>query len=132
MPQNQENGAEASEFGHKTAALIAGKIGADKLTSNSNEFKWNGKRVTIRIARQRNNQVGVLYAMLNRVEAVIGAFEITPNEYELMALPPDAFKKNLRDSATGKGRVGLVRKKVFVEKGSFLAKVSCQGLLTLT
>jgi hypothetical protein len=123
MPQNQESGAEAREFGLRTAALIAEKIGARKLNRNSNEFEWKGQRITIRTARQGNNQVGVLYSMLARVQAVIGAFEIAPNEFELISLSPDVYQKNMRDSNTGGGRVGLVVRKVFIEKGSFVAKL---------
>src|SRR5579859_6012276 len=107
MTQNRDTGAEAARFGHTAAALIAEKIGAKKLTRNSNEFELSGKRVTIRTARQGNNQIGVLYDMLKRVQSVIGAFEIAPNEFELYSLSPDEFHKAMRDSPTGKGFVGL-------------------------
>jgi hypothetical protein len=126
--QNRESGAEAARFGLKAAALIGEKIGAKKSSSNSNEFVRNGKAVTIRTARQGNNQVGVLYGMLGRVQAIIGAFEIAPNEYELLSLSPEAYRDAMRDSKTGKGRVGLVQKKVFIEKGAFVAKVKIAGV----
>lgn len=126
MPQNQNTGAEAARFGHEAAALIAEKLGAKKLTRNSNEFEWNGQRVTIRTARQGNNQVGVLYDMLERVQSVIGAFEIAPNEFELIYLSPEIFQAEMRDSNTGGGRVGLVRKKVFDEKGKSVARVKLE------
>ncbi|HEY2572821.1 MAG TPA: hypothetical protein VGH65_02090, partial [Verrucomicrobiaceae bacterium] len=124
MTQNRETGAEAARFGHKAAALIAENIGAKKLTRNSNEFEWNGKRVTIRTARQGNNQVGVLYDMLPRMHSVIAAFETAPNEFELLSLSPEIFQSEMRDSKTGKGRVGLVRKKVFDEKGKLVGRVN--------
>ena len=114
--QNRESGAEAAKFGHTTAALIGERIGAKKLKPRSNEFELKGKRVTIRTARQGNNQVGVLYAMLDRVQLVIGAFEIAPGEYELHSLSPAVYRESMRDSNTGKGRVGLVQKKVFAKK----------------
>jgi hypothetical protein len=123
MTQNRETGAEAARFGHKAAALIAEEIGAQKLTSNSNEFEWNGKRVTIRTARQGNNQVGVLYDMLPRIQSVIAAFEFSPNEFELFSLSPDEFRRATRDSPTGKGHVGLVKKKDFVETGRLIRNV---------
>jgi len=124
MRQSRETGAEAARFGHKAAALIAEQIGAKKLTRNSNEFHWNGNRVTIRTARQGNNQVGVLYDMLKRVQSVIGAFETTPNDFELLSLSPEIFQSEMRDSKTGTGRVGLVRKSVFAEKGKAVGRVS--------
>lgn len=123
MTQNRDTGAEAARFGHTAAALIAEKIGAKKLTSNSNEFEWNGEHVTIRTARLGNNQVGVLYDMLKRVQFVIAAFEIAPNDFELLSLSPEIFQSAMRDSKTGKGRVGLVQKKVFAEKGQFVRRV---------
>ncbi len=123
MTQNRESGSEAAKFGHRTAAIIGERIGARKLTSRSNEFELNGKRITIRTAHHGTNQVGVLYAMLDRVQSIIGAFEIEPDEYELHSLSPEIYRKAMRDSTTGKGRVGLVQKKVFAEKGSFVSKV---------
>ena len=126
MTQDRETGAEAARYGHEAATLIGEKIGAKKLTSNSNEFAWNGQRVTIRTARQGNNQVGVLYDMLKRVQSVIGAFEIAPNEFELLSLSPEIFESEMRDSNTGGGRVGLVRKKVFAEKGKPVARIKLE------
>jgi hypothetical protein len=127
MPQDKKSGGEAAKFGLSAAAAIGEKIGAKKLKPNSNEFEWDGKRVTIRTARQGNNQVGVLYDMLKRVQSVIGAFEIAPNEFELLSLSPAIFQTQMRDSNTGKGRVGLVRKKVFAEKGNFVANIKTAG-----
>jgi hypothetical protein len=123
MTQNRESGAKAAESGHKTAAMIGAKLGANKLSPRSNEFELKGKRITIRTAHLGNNQVGVLYGMLGRVQSVIAAFEIAPNEYELLSLSTENYREAMRNSPTGKGRVGLVQKKVFAEKGSFVAKV---------
>jgi hypothetical protein len=47
MTQNRESGAKAAESGHKTAAMIGAKLGANKLSPRSNEFELNGKRITI-------------------------------------------------------------------------------------
>ena len=123
MTQSRDSRAEAAKFGHSTAAAIAEKIGAKGFSRGSNEFEFNGQWITIRTARQGNNQVGVLYDMLHRVESVIGAFEIAPDEFELLSLSPEIFQAAMRDSNTGNGRVGLVRKKVFTEKGSSLGTV---------
>ena len=124
MPQDRESGAAAANFGHIAAAAIAAKIGARKLSARSNEFELNGKRVTIRTARKKTSDFGVLYAMLDRVESVIAAYESAPDEFELRSISPETFREAMRDSPTNKGRVGLVRKTVFVEKGAFVAKVN--------
>jgi hypothetical protein len=123
MTQDQETGVEAARFGHEAAALIGEKIGAKRLTRNSNEFEGNGQRVTIRTARQGNNQVGVLYDLLKRVQSVVGAFEIALNEFELYSLSPDEFRKAMRDSPTGKGSVGLVIKRDFMDAGRLIRSV---------
>ena len=124
MTQDRESGAAAAHFGHKAAAAIGAKIGATKLSSRSKEFELNGKRVTIRTARKKTNDFGVLYAMLDRVESVIAAYETAPDEFELRSISPEVFREEMRDSPTGKGCVGLVQKKVFVERGTFVAKVN--------
>lgn len=127
MTQTQESGAEAARFGHTGAAQVAEKIGAIRISSRSNEFDLKGQRVTIRMARLGNKQVGVLYAMLERVQAVIGAFETSPNEFEILSISPDTFQQFMRDSKTGEGQVGLVRKSVFEERGKRLGKISLRA-----
>lgn len=124
MTQDRQSGAEAAKFGLEAAALIAEKIGAEKVKSGSNEFRYKGQLITMHTARGRTNQIGVTYATLDRVQLVISAFEKTPNVFELRALSPEVFRAEMRDSPTGRGRVGLVRKKVFDEKGQFNALVS--------
>jgi len=124
MTQDKESGGKAAKFGLRAAAAVGEKIGAKKVNPRANEFEFKGQRVTIRMAHLDTNQVGVLYSMLERVQAVIGAFEISTNEYELLSVPSATFKQSLRDSNTGNGRVGLVRKSVFVEKGKLVANVT--------
>ena len=119
MTQDRESGAKTARFGHRTAAIIGERIGARKLTSRSNEFELNGKRITIRTAHQGTNQVGVLYAMLDRVQSVIGAFEIAPDEYKLLSLTPEIYRKAMRDPKTGRGRVGFGPQKGFCRKRQF-------------
>jgi hypothetical protein len=124
MPQNHESGVEAREFGLRTAALIGEKIGARKIHSNGNEFDWNGQHVTIRTAHQKTNQVGVLLSMLDRVHTVIAAFESITNNYELYSLSPVEYRQRMRVPKSNAGRVGVVVKRIFVERGSFVAKVA--------
>src|SRR5436189_5649016 len=110
MAQNRESGAEAARFGLEAAAKIGERIGARKLTRNSNEFEYNGQSVTIRTAHKGTTDVGFTYKMLERIELVIGAFEVKDNEFDLLSLSPETFKNYMRDSTTGKGRGGLVRR----------------------
>jgi len=124
MTQNAESGAAAAKFGLETAALLGGVLGATKLKKNSNEFEYKGQRVTIRTGRKSTTDFGVRYDMLDRVQLVIAGFEVAASEYELWAISPETFKEHMRDSPTGKGRTGLVRKRVFTAHGKFVARVN--------
>jgi hypothetical protein len=104
------------------ARIIAAKIGAVSLTDHSNEFAYDGTIVTIRCAQLGDNQVGVLYTMLQRIDLVIGAFEEESGTYKLMATSPHLYKTQLRDSKN-EGKVGLVRKTQFEELGKTISTI---------
>ncbi len=123
MPQTRETGAAANEYGHATARAIAAKIGAVPVTEHSNEFAFQGKLVTIRCASQGDNQVGVLYTMLKRIDLVIAAFEEEHAQYRLFSMTPHLYATQLRDSKHA-GKVGLVRKTQFKDHGTPLQIVS--------
>jgi hypothetical protein len=123
MPQNRESGRRAYDYGHKTAPLIAKKIGAIPINEKkSNEFILNKQLVTIRCARKGNPLVGVLYSMLERVDWVIAAFEKVKNEYDLFQMNPTIYLKHSRDSKK-QGKVGLVSRKLFEELGKPICSV---------
>ena len=123
MTQNRESGAAARLAGLAVAASIGERIGAKKLAPNSNEFEWNRQLITIRVARQKNDLVGVTHLMLKRVQAIIAAFEVSPNEYELFSISPEVFRKHMRDSK-GKGKVFLVPEKIFREQGTVVTRIN--------
>ncbi len=119
MPQDAISGAEANKYGRETSRLIAKKIGAISLKENSNEFAYEGRLITIRCAKKGNSQVGVPYRMLERIESIIAAFEIEKKFYNLYEMTSCLYKMHMRDSKK-EGKVGLVRKQVFVKKGKAL------------
>jgi len=88
MPQNRETGARADKYGRETSQFIAKKIGAKAISSNSNAFAYQGRRVTIRYAHLRTHDVGVPYRMLDRIDSVIAAFEDKTGEYDLYEMSP--------------------------------------------
>ena len=116
MPQDAIGGAEANKYGRETSRLIAKKIGAISLKDNSNEFAFEGRIITIRCAHKGKMQVGVSYQMLERIDSVVAAFEIENKVYNLYEMTPCLYKMHMRDSKK-EGKVGLVRKQVFVKKG---------------
>lgn len=122
MPQDAKSGARANKYGRETSRLIAKKIGAISLKENSNEFAFEGRLITIRCAHKGNLQVGVPYRMLERIDSVLAAFEIEKKVYNLYEMTPCLYNMHMRDSKK-EGRVGLVRKQVFVKKGKALRDV---------
>ena len=123
MPQDAKSGAKANVYGHETSRLIAEKIGAISVSDRSNEFAHEGRLITIRCAKKNNDQVGVLYSMLDRVDSVIAAFEVEKKMYNLYEMTPSLYKKYMRDSKD-EGRIGLVHKKKYIEAGKILSTVT--------
>ena len=116
MPQDALSGAKANEYGHKMAKLLAEKILATPISDSSNEFAFLGKLITIRCAQQNTKDVGVTLKMLNRIDAVVGAFESSDGRYELIEMSPALFQQHMRNSKK-EGRIGLVRRKTFQKIG---------------
>lgn len=79
--------------------------------------------MTIRCAQIGNNQIGVTYGMLDRVDAIIAAFEVEKNQYKLIEISPALYKKFLRDSKN-EGHVGLVQKRYLEAHGKTFHIVS--------
>ena len=120
MPQNRESGARANEYGRETAKKIAEKIGAKSISKISNEFELQGRKITIRCAKHSTNDLGVTYKMLERIDAIFAALEQENGKYELYEISPSMFEKNMRETKSkgrAAGKVGLVRKSVFVNEG---------------
>jgi len=124
MPQGQESGARAVEYGLQTARKIANKLDAIKIgNARSNEYEIENRRVVIKCARTTTNSVGVPYQMLNRVAAVLGSFETESGTYDIYEMSPDVYRKLMRPTRSkgpSAGRVGIVRKSAFVDRGKFL------------
>jgi hypothetical protein len=120
MPQDQQTGAAANAWGRDTARTIARRIGASDLSTTSNECSLGGRRVVIKTARAATTSVGVTYAMIDRLDDVVGAFQRPDGAFELWSLPAARFKDHMRDtrSHSAAGRVGLVSRDVFRSRGS--------------
>lgn len=122
MPQDAVSGARANEYGHATARRIADKIGALSTSDRSNEFSYQGRRITIRCARKTTNDVGVTYNMLDRVDSIVAAFENDVGAYDLYEIAPALYREHLRDSK-GEGHVGLVTRSKIKEIGQLIETV---------
>jgi hypothetical protein len=129
MPQDRTSGADANTYGRETARKIAIAIGAISISETSNEFELGNQKITIRCARKDNNQFGVPYQILERVNTVIGAVEQKDGDYKLYEISSNKFKQNMRPTrSTGPsaGRVGIVGKSVFISEGKFIRTVELE------
>jgi len=127
MTQDRDSGAEANRYGREMARVIANRLGTSCPDKNSNECVYKGKRVVIKCAHARTQDIGVSYRMLERIDEIIAAFEQDSGAYRLYCLTPAQFRKNMRPTASkgpAAGRVGLVRKSVFLETRQFLAAIN--------
>lgn len=58
----------------------------------SNEALLNGQHVVIKCAAPATDSVGVTYQMLERLDAVIGAFQLDDGSFELWSLSPGSSR----------------------------------------
>jgi hypothetical protein len=126
MAQDRQSGLEASRYGHRCARLIAKAIGAEMVGNKSNECILNGQRVVIKTAHTQTTSVGVLYHMVDRIKAVVGAFEENDGTYRVMHLPIErcaASMRPTRSKGASRDRVGIVDRKLFEEEGRLVGVV---------
>jgi len=126
MAQDRQSGLEASRYCRRCARQIAKAIGAEMVGRKSNECIWNGQRVVIKTAHNRTTSVGVLYHMVDRVKAVVGAFEEDDGSYRVMQLPIEhctAIMRPTRSQGPSAGRVGMIDRKAFEDEGRLVAVV---------
>jgi len=124
MPQNRDSGRRANEFGHRMAAIVAQNIGAQKLNHTGNEFRWNGKSITVRSAHRGNGYVGVLYSMLERVDLVLAALETdTPDEFQVWELDSATYLHDAKPQVKNPF-IAQTSTRTFHEKGKLIAGVT--------
>ena len=123
MPNDHESGAAGNSFGHANAPRLARLLGAQLKRQGSNEATLDGRLVALKSAGVNTDQVGVTYLMLDRVAEVIAAFQREDGRFDVYALSASDYRAHMRATrSTGpsNGRVGKVRRAVFVEKGRLL------------
>lgn len=126
MTQDRISGAAANEWGRVTARAIASKIGAVMKGRISNEATLDGKKVVIKCAASATDSVGVTFKMLDRLDSIIGAFQLDDESFELWSLSPETFRQEMRDTrsrGSAAGKVGIVRRDSFEKGGMLLARV---------
>jgi hypothetical protein len=92
----------------------------------SNEATLNGEKVVIKCAASATDSVGVTFRMLDRLDSIIGAFQLDDKSFELWSLSPEIFHQEMRDTrskGSAAGKVGIVRRDVFEKSGRLLARI---------
>lgn len=115
-----------------TARAIASKIGAVMKGRTSNEATLDGKKVVIKCAASATDSVGVTFKMLDRLDSIIGAFQLDDEFFELWSLSPEKFRQEMRDTrsrGSAAGKVGIVRKDFFEKSGRLLARVKLESMI---
>jgi hypothetical protein len=127
MPQDRYTGAAGNAFGRETAPRIGQALGAARISKTSNEFRLQGRRVVIKCARVATSSVGVTYKMLERLEAVLGAFEEPDGRFGVYEISAAEFGRRMRPSqskGSGEHKVGLVAKRDFLDRGRLVNRVA--------
>ena len=122
MPhQDRESGARASQYGRDCGKKIIEVIGAKSVKRGSNECDLKGELLSVHCARKNTDSVGVTYKALDRISAVLGAFEQEDGSYLVWRLPADQYKNLMRDTAStgpSRNRVGIVKRADFEHHGT--------------
>jgi hypothetical protein len=126
MTQDRKSGAAAYWWGLKTGARIMRCLGAESISRNRNECRLGDEIVVIKCSASKTGRVGVSYLMLKRIAAVIGAFARNSAEFDLYRLSPEDYERHMtptRSKGASSGKVGMVRKDIFLQLGKYLGVV---------
>jgi hypothetical protein len=132
MSQDKSSGAEGNRYGHECGKKIATALGAQMLRAGSNECLLNGERIVIKCAHKGTSSVGVTHQMLNRIVAVVGAFEQADGSYHVLRLSAEQYAAHMhptRSRGPSAGRVGTVKTVVFAQEGTALAVLPYFGAI---
>lgn len=126
MPQDRQSGARANQYGRECGKKIMEAIGAKSVKRGSNECDLKGELLSVHCAQKNTDSVGVTYKALDRISAVLGAFEQDDGSYLVWRLTADQYKavmKETRSKGPSHGRVGIVKRVDFERLGTRFAKV---------
>ena len=127
MPQDKESGAKANQYGLDCGKRIMSAIGASNTKPGSNECSLNGELLSVHCAHKDTDSIGVTYKALEKISAVLGAFEQEDGSYVVWKMPKARYEDLMtatRSLGTARGKVGIVKKSDFERIGTQFAKVS--------
>jgi hypothetical protein len=100
MAQNTESGRRENEVGRNIGKEVASMLGITR-EKGSNKGVYHGKYIVIKSARLHNTQFGITNKMMNEVEVVILAKEIS--NYVFQLYPVDIHKIGAGKPTASKG-----------------------------
>jgi hypothetical protein len=131
MPQDKESGAKASRYGLECGRRIMDAIGAMSTKPGSNECSLGGELLSVHCARKNTDRVGVTYKALEKISAVLGAFEQEDGSYVIWRMSKSEYDKRMtgtRSLGASKGRVGMVKRIDFEHYGVRVAAAPANSL----
>ena len=126
MPQDRESGARASQYGRDCGKKIIDAIGAKSVKQGSNECSLGTELLSVHCSRKDTDRIGVTYKALDRISAVLGAFEQEDGSYVVWRMSKDQYAKlmtNTRSRGPSQNRVGMVKRIDFERQGTRFALV---------
>lgn len=126
MPQDRESGARASHYGHECGKKIIEAIGAKSVKAGSNECLLGDELLSVHCARKDTDRIGVTYKALDRISAILAAFEQDDGSYVVWRMSKDQYRKlmsNTRSLGPSRNRVGMVKRVDFERSGTPLTIV---------
>ncbi len=126
MPQDKESGARASQYGLDCGKKIIDAIGAKSVKQGSNECLLSGELLSVHCARKNTDSIGVTYKALERISAVLGAFEQEDGSYIVWRMPKSQYEELMTDTRShgpSRNLVGIVKRSDFERCGTRYAAV---------
>jgi hypothetical protein len=127
MTQDLTTGRAGDAFGRKYGRLIGNALGATKWIPGSNCCELNGERVVIKCARRDTPSVGITYRMMERVAAVVAAFETAGDRFLIYRLPISVVKTRAKPTSSqgsSAGKVGIISRRLFESEGVEIPSIS--------
>lgn len=107
MAQTAESGRRGNEVGRLVGQTVAAKLGM-QLEEGSNKGVFNNNKAVIKSARIGNSQFGVTNRMLQEIQYVILAKEVSVNNFELYSVDSTKLINAGRPTASRGSSAGKV------------------------
>jgi hypothetical protein len=111
--QDAETGRAGRDFGVTAGRTIARKLG-ELVDPVATELRLpDGRKATVRTAKNRNVQWGCLHSVRDRVDCIICAYTKDERTFEVWEVTPAQWRSIAREASPGHklyGRLTLVRK----------------------